>query len=240
MALTKVRLPVSDIAAISNGTSNVDIASAGSNVIVTAAGVVAATFGSAANTLSLPTTVVNLDGVENIDMTVSAGASGTMEAIASAIRLWSTSAHSLILGANNLAGLTVGTDGKVTLGVEGTGATHLVTKGYVDTNSGVGTADIVATLANTGHVSIPNSTGNNLIINWGVTAAINNSAATPVTFSQAFPNAAFVAFATRNRAHTGSSNAGEAVDVSSLTTSGMNINPWFGTSSPVYWMAIGY
>ena len=233
MALTKVRLPVADIQAISNGNTNVGISIAGGDAVVTVGGNTKATFGSSANTLSQPTTVTNLDGVENIDLTVAAGATGVLEAIAASLRLWTTSAHTLVLGANSTAGLTIATDGKVTLGAEGTAIGHLVTKAYVDNAAGVIPA--TATMASVGHVSIPTTSGN-LIVNWG-TVSGNNSSLIPVTFNQAFPTAAFVAMAARVSTTT---SLDRSVNVADLSTTGMNIRNNTSTSTSVYWIAIGY
>jgi hypothetical protein len=236
MPLTKVRLPVADIQRISNGSSNVDIPTASGNVTVTATGVLAATFGSTANTLHRPTVVTNLDDVENVDLTVSGGATGVLEAIASAIRLWTTSGHTLILGANSIVGMTIGTDGRVTLGVEGNAASHVVSKAYVDAAAAAAIAGITASLTSPGHISIPTNTSP-LIINWGITANLSKSFEN-VTFDEAFPNAALAAFCSTRMNNNSSVNASL---VDNVTTTGMTVRQTQGSpSSPVYWMAIGF
>jgi hypothetical protein len=192
MALTKVRLPVADIQNISNGNSKVEIATASGDAVVTVAGTTVGTFSSSG--LDLGGLTVVADTLEGEIVSLSQGAvASKIEAAVSQGIVGTTSAHPFSLIANAIEGLSIATDGKVSLGVEGTANGHLVTKEYVD--NAAGASGNTATLASEGHVSIATTSGD-LIINWG-TVSGDNSSLIPVTFNQAFPTAAFVAVAVR-------------------------------------------
>ena len=82
--------------------------------------------------------------------------------------------------------LTVGTDRKVTLDVQGTADKHLIDKKYVDDQFGASTAQ----LTENGYQKLPNG----LILQWGTTAAGTDNTGNPattgilVTFPIPFPN----------------------------------------------------
>lgn len=238
MALTKVRQPVADIANISNGTSSIDIASAGADAIVSIAGAVIGTFSSTGLDLNTGLTLVSdVITTESVGLTTVAGASATLETTLTQGRLRTTSAHQLALGANSLDGLTIETDGKVTLGVEGTEVGNLVTKAYVDnaaTTLAVQIADVVLTESTNGSITIPSSTGNDLILNWGTTASF--SGLQSVTFNTAFPNGFLGAVV--SRVTTGDFEA--PAHYGSATTTGMTLRQTGGTATPVSYFALGY
>ena len=239
MALTKVRPPVSDISEISFTTSSVVIPSAGGDINIDVAGV---------NIMDLSSTTVLVDPAitleaelfsgEQILLDTVAGAGITFETQGALARLLTTTAHPLELGANSITGLTIATDGKVELDVDGTAANHLVDKDYVDTQVATATAgsDFDFNALTNGSFTVPNDTVTPWIINWGVSPSISNTA-TAVTFNKAFPNAAFVGIACRQN---GTSSLESAAHVNTLTTTGMNVVNSGGTSSPVGYIAIGY
>lgn len=239
MALTKVRSPVADIDTISNGTTNIDIASSGADAIVTVAGTTVATFAATGLTFEagLTLTVDNIVG-EEIDLSTTAGATASITTTAAQLEIETTSAHPVVLGANSIDALTIETDGQVTLGVVGDASGQLVDKNYVDTLIATVPllADTVTSLTDPGSLVIPNSTGTDFVINWGVTASISNTQ-TAVTFDTAFPNACFLGIACRQNA---GASLESAAHVKDITTSGMNVVNSGGTSSPVGWIAIGY
>lgn len=239
MALTKARSPVTDIDQMGFGTTTVVITSSGGPIDVDVAGV---------NILDLTSTTAIFNPVipvtaddfnsEVVTLTTSGGAGAVLETQATLASLRTTTAHPLEIGANSITGLTVATDGKVELDVVGTATNHLVDKNYVDTLIALQTAlaDTTATAATNGSISIPNSTGTEIIFNWGVTASISNTQAA-VTFDTAFPNAAFIGLATRQN---GTASLESSAHINTLTTTGMNVVNSGGTSSPVGWIAIGY
>lgn len=237
MALTKVRLPVADIEQISNGNSNVDIASSGGDINAVVAGVTVGTFNATGldlGALTLAARIISARDVNLLNGTVAT----QLHSDATEGVLGTTSAHPLSIIANNVEAFLVETDGQVQLGVEGTATNHLVTKSYVDANAGVAASGFVANTSVNGSLTIPNSTGNDLIINWGITNSINEaSGAVAVVFDKAFPNSFLHAQVSRNIASNG---AEEGVNVAGGSTTGMNIYPSYGISSPVYWLAIGY
>jgi hypothetical protein len=232
MALTKVRLPVADIESISNGTSNINIATEDGNAVVTVGGTTIGTFSSTGLNLGGLTLIVDTLQGEIVSLSQGAVASKIEAAVSQGVA-GTTSAHPFSLIANAIEGLSIGTDGRVSLGVQGNANGHLVTKQYVD--NAAGATSTTATMASEGHVSIPTTSGN-LIINWG-TVNGNNNNLIPVTFNQTFPTAAFVAMAVRVSTST---SLDRTVNVANLSTTGMNIRNNTNTSTPVYWMAIGY
>jgi hypothetical protein len=237
MALTKVRLPVADIAAISSGTSGVTILSAGGNIDVNVAGVDVLDLTSTTATVGV-TLIADVITGEAISLATAGGAAASIATGLSSLTVQTTSAHTLVLGANSTTGMTVGTDGKVTLGVQGTAATHLVNKSYVDTAIALAPAltDMVFAATSPGSLTIPNSTGNDLIINWGITASLSNTFAT-VTFDTAYPNAVLCALATDVIGPTREASS----HVNAVTLTNMQVvQSGSGASRPVYWLAIGY
>ena len=237
MALTKVRLPVADISAISDNDSNVTVDDAGGTIDVVVNGATIASFDATGVDLGVLAASLQTLAAQDVDV-VNGTVVGQVHADAAEVLIGTTSAHPTTIMANSIDGLEVGTDGKVTLGVEGTGVGHLVTKAYVDAAVALGLTltSVDSTVASSGHITIPNSSGNDLIINWGVTAPISNTQAA-VTFDEAFPNACFVAMATRQN---GTASLESAAHVNTITTTGMNVVNSGGTSSPVGWIAIGY
>ena len=237
MALTKVRLPVADISAISDNDSNVTVDDAGGTIDVVVNGATIASFDATGVDLGVLAASLQTLAAQDVDV-VNGTVVGQVHADAAEVLIGTTSAHPTTIMANSIDGLEVGTDGKVTLGVEGTSVGHLVTKAYVDAAVALGLTltSVDSTVASSGHITIPNSSGNDLIINWGVTAPISNTQAA-VTFDEAFPNACFVAMATRQN---GTASLESAAHVNTITTTGMNVVNSGGTSSPVGWIAIGY
>jgi len=121
--------------------------------------------------------------------------------------------------------------------VQGTSGGHLVNKTYVDSVAS-SAASTVATIAGTGQISIPNSTGNNLIIKWGQTNG--SGALTQVTFASAFPNAIFIALDAPVM-NTAASSDGQ-FGVYDLQLTGFKINQAnkSAATNPWCWLAIGY
>lgn len=239
MALTKVRPPVTEISLIDSGTTAVTILSAGGNIDIDVAGVSVLDISSTAVTVA-PAITLDADLItgESVVLATAAGAGATLDTAATLARLLTTSAHPLELGANNLTGLTIATDAKVELDVEGTAINHLVTKAYVDavSTSGVQTADIEATTATTGSISIPNDTGNNIIINWGSNGSVANNSVTAVTFDTAFPTALLIGLC----CSTTQANHDGTMSVISKLTTGMSVHSSLDKSSGFDWIAIGY
>jgi len=239
MPLTKVRPPVTDISLLSNTTTQINIPSAAADIDIDVAGINVMDIGSTTIVVD-PAVTLDSDLItgEQYTMATAAGASATLETQAALARLLTTSAHPLELGANSITGLTIATDGKVELDVEGTANNHLVSKLFVDTAiAGVtGSADFDFNAITNGSFSVPNDTANDWIINWGVSPSISNTQ-TAVTFNTAFPNGAFVGIACRQN---GTSSLESAAHINSLTTTGMNVVNSGGTSSPVGYIAIGY
>jgi len=234
MPLTKVRPPVSDINEISRGTSRVTIPAAAGNIVVTVAGTQIAEVsptGIDLGVLSLlageiDTTHVHIEesGIHAHLLTLG----GTEGAVGTA------TPHPFGIYANSLKGLNIETDGKVTLGEQGTASGHLVNKAYVDA---IEAAIVISesSLASNGHLRLSTNSGD-LIVNWG-TVTGNNSVLLPVTFDEVFPNAPVCAVATRVSPST---SLDRSVNVSSVTTTGMNIRNNTSTSTDVYWLAIGF
>jgi hypothetical protein len=239
MALTKARLPVVEVHTMDFGTTTVDIPTTSGPIDINIAG---------HDNLDLTTTTAIFDDLvtvtannlvtELVTIAESGGVTAHLQAHATNAHVGTTSAHPFIVFANGLAALSLATDATVALGAEGTGPTHLVTKGYVDTADALGSvlSDIVVNNVINGSLQLPNSTGNDLILNWGVTATISNTQ-TAVTFDTAFTTTAFVGFATRQN---GTSSLESAAHINNLTTTGMNVVNSGGTTSPVGWWAIGF
>jgi len=238
MALTKVRVPVASISKIDSGTSNVNIASAGADITNTVAGTLIST--TSPTGVVYPATMrvtTPLITSEDVTLATTAGATARVKTTATKLQVGTTSAHVTELLANAIVALTLETGGKVQLPVEGTAANHLVTKAYVDAAAASASA-ITATLATTGTISIPNSTGTNFIIKWGVTNG--SGVLTQVTFAAAFPNAIFVALAVP--LHNSTANSDGWFGVYNKLTTGFQINQANrgGSTYPWQWVALGF
>jgi hypothetical protein len=240
MALTKARLPVIEVSQMDFGTTTVAITSTSGPIDIDIAGLdhVDMTTTTCIFDPLVKVTAVQLDG-EVFTMATGAGASATLQTTATEAQLGTTTAHPLQFLADSTLGLTVLTTGQVALGTEGSGVDRLVTKAYVDaaTSSGsVALADLVSNNVINGSVQIPNDTGNDLIVNWGVTGSISNTQAA-VTFDTAFPNTFFMGSATRQNA---TASEDSAAHINTPTLSGMNVVNAGGTASTVGWIAIGF
>ena len=237
MPLTKVRPPVTAISIIDSGTTKAEILNAGGDIDIDVGGVNVMDLTSTTATVAVTLAADAITG-EQILLSTQSGAGLTFETQATLARLLTTTAHPLELGANNITGLTIATDGKVELDVEGTSATHLVTKSYVDTQTAavVTETDFNHTQAATGHLDIPTSTGTNLVLNWGVNGVVPNNADTVVTFDKAFPNAFFGGLVTP----TTRANHDGTMEVFANTLSTMTVHSSLDKSSGFFWFAIGY
>jgi hypothetical protein len=239
MALTKVRQPVADINNVSFGTSELTITSSGGPIDVNIGGVAALDITATTMTVGTALTLISaLITGESIQLATGAGAEADILTDATDLTIQTTSAHPTIIGANSLTGLTVETDGQVTLAVVGDASAQLIDKNYVDTAVALLPALSAMVFAQTspGSLLIPNSTGDDFVLNWGITASISNTQAA-VTFDTAFPNAVFGGIACRQNA---TASLESSAHVNNVTTSGMNVVNSGGTSSPVFWIAIGY
>lgn len=239
MALTKVRSPVTDVSEMANGTTTVVITSAAGPVDIDIGGLDHVDMTTTTCIFDdLVTVTANSLQTESVSVDTAAGASATLETQAGLAKLGTDSAHPLELYANAITAMTVDTAGKVELDVVGTATNHLVDKNYVDLADAAASqlSDTVANTVTNGSIELPNSTGDNIIINWGVSATISNTQI-GVVFDTAFPNAAFVGHATRQN---GTSSLESSAHINSLTTTGMNVVNSGGTTSPVGWIAIGY
>lgn len=238
MALTKVRPPVTDISIIDNGTTEVNIPTAGADIDINVAG---------ANVMDISSTTVLIDPLVTLDadniageqvlLATTSGAALTFETQALLARLLTTSAHPLELGANNITALTVDTAGKVELDVEGTAVNHLVTKSYIDGLAGgaISTTDVVATLTSDGSVTLPTDSGD-LIINWGTNGVVGDGAVVTKTFDTPFTTAFFVGFASPS---TSANHDGTLAIISTGLTS-MDVQSSLDKASGFYYLAIGY
>lgn len=239
MALTKVRSPVSEISEMSLGTTEITIASAGGPIDINVSGVNIVDYTSTTVIYdpAIPVTAKDFN-TEVITIVTTAGASAVLKTTATEAVLETTTAHPLELGANSINGITIETDGKATLEVEGTAIGHLMTKAYIDnaaTTDSVQLSDLVSNNVINGSVQIPNSTGIDLILNWGVTASSVGS--TAVVFDTAFPTSFFAATATREIVAVG---ADATANYNTPTITGMNVVNTGSASSPVAWFAIGF
>jgi hypothetical protein len=239
MALTKVRLPVADIGAISDGTTDITILSTGGDIDMNVAGVNVLDLTSTDVTIGTGLTLVTetITG-ETVNLATAAGASATLRTTLSQAELETTSAHPLVLGANSTDGLTIGTDGRVSLGVVGSLAGQLINKDYVDTAVAAlpGNSDFVFSATTPGSLRIPTDGANDFILNWGITAFLSEAKET-VTFDTAYPNAMLGGMATRI---TGNSSRQDAAHVNPLSTTQMEVLQTGGNSSQVFWFAYGY
>ncbi len=238
MPLTKVRLPVADIAAISNGTSTMTVLSAGGDMDLNISGANVIDFAETAITIDdLVTLVANTITGESFLPQTTSGAQGKVETGATEFTVGTTSAHTVDLIANNIPTLTLETDQKVTLATVGTAGTHLIDKDYVDTATGTQGGQETATT--TGQIIIPGTT-NDIIFKWGVKSGTGDRTITFADDTAAFPNAIFTAVATPTS--TGSANSDGWNGVENLSTTGFDWNTANrgSYSGSINWMAIGF
>ena len=243
MALTKARPPVTEISQMLNGTTQVDIPNAGADIDIDVAGNNVIDLGQTSITVDdLVQLVVNDIAGRVMTQSFPAGAAGAVQVNATEMEVGTTSLHPLELLVNSTPLLTLLAGGEVSLANVGTAGDRLIDKDYVDNLVGSGggavtPADIVANLTTNGSIQIPTSAGDEFVINWGVTAPLNN-ASTTVTFDTAFPNAIFTAYATRENGDTGVENA-PGCDL--LTLTNMRVVQTGGSSTDrVFWLALGY
>jgi hypothetical protein len=235
MALTKVRAIVADISLLSNGTTQIDIPSAGGDVDIDIGGAAAVDISATEFTIDDALTLIaNLMTGENITLATGAGATVVLKTTGTEASLITSSAHALDLGANSVTGLTVETDGKVTLPVAGTASDQVMDKAYIDAGDvAAGQATVTATAD--GSATIPGDT--DLIIKWGTATGTGDRTE---TFGVAFPNAIFTVVATPQS--TGSATSDGWNGVESIATTGFNWNTANRGSytGAVGWIAIGY
>lgn len=239
MALTKVRSPVTDISLLSLGTTDIEIESAGGPIDINVAGNDIVDYTSTTVIYDPAIAVTAKDfNTEVITVDTTAGANAVFQTTATEASIETTTAHPLELGANSTLGMTIETDGKTTLEVEGTAIGHLVTKAYVDaaiSTNVLTLANVVVNDVINGSLVLPNSTGNDLILNWGVTASIAGiGSPVTVTFDTAFSSSFFAGSATRVLA-----NGEAAAHYFNPGTTTMQVVNTGSASSPVAWFAIG-
>lgn len=239
MALTKVRPPVTEISELANGTTIIDIPTSASDIDVDVAGLDVIDLGQTTITVDdlVTMTVKNVIG-EILTLATSGGAAGILQTDANKLEIGTTSTDPVEIISDNVARLTVQAGGPVTLGSQGVADTDLINKLYVDTSASSLTvllADMISANTTTGSIVIPNSTGNDLIINWGQTASIASTSEV-VTFDTEFPNAIFVGFATRNIVTQGDN----ACHAGNYSLTQMTISQTGSGASTVAWLAIGF
>jgi hypothetical protein len=237
MALTKARPPVTEISEMANGTTDVTISSAGGPIDIDVAGSDFMDIGPT-NILVDPAVELEADDImtEDIAIQTTSGAEGVVRTEAAKMEIGTTNSNPVELLMNDTPSLTLETDGKVTLGTQGTDPTDLVDKSYVDAQAAV---ELVTTLAATGQVALPNSTGDDLIIKWGSESGTGNRT---VTFGTAFPNAIFVVFCQPQGTVAAASDGWWRVHT--VSTTGFTFNaaaaPGASFTDDIYWLAIGY
>lgn len=239
MALTKVRPPVTAISKLDNTTTVIDIPGAAADIDIDVAGLDVIDLGQTTITIDdLVTLAVQNVLSELMTLQTAGGAEGTVETGATEMKIGTTTLDPLEILTNAIPRMTVAATGAVVLGVTGVNADELVDKNYVDTSSpnlSIALADLIVSNTTTGSAQIPNSTGNDFIFNWGLTASISSTSEV-VTFDTPFPNAIFVGFATRNIVTQGD-NAAHAGNYT-LTT--MEVSQTGSAASTVAWLAIGF
>ena len=220
------------------GSTVIDIPNTGGpiDVDVAAQNVVDLTASTAIFDDAITVTANNFAG-ESIALSTSGGAVGDVFTDATSMEVGTTSVHPLELIANSISGLIVGTDGRVSLNTTGNSSAHLVDKDYVDTEITGVSSSFIATIAADGALSIPVSTGDDLLMKWGLDTGSGNRT---ITFASAFPNAIF--FVTGTPTAVGSANSDgwygvDTVGVSSFIWNAANRGSYSGD---LYWFAIGY
>lgn len=236
MALIKARPPVTAVSTLENTTTKIDIPSAAGPVDIDIAGLnVLDLTATTAIFDDLVTLTANLFTGESIILSTSGGASATMVTEATKGKVGTITAHILELLQNDIARMTLNTDGSVALATVGANADELVDKNYVDTNSGVTASSIVAVNAKPGSIRIPTSLGTDFKINWGETGILNNATSTE-TFNLTFESSGLVGFATRNSASSGDDNAAH---VGNFTTTTVDVTS-AGDGTSVFWVVMGF
>lgn len=239
MALTRVRSPITAIDEMSFGTTSIVIPSTGGPIDIDVTGLnVMDMTSTTVDVDDLVTLTANLFATEVVTLATSGGAEGTIFTDATTMTLGTTTPHVTNIQADGVVGLTALVTGQVALGTVGSGVDRLVDKDYVDTADALALSlsNITATIASTGSITIPNSTGNDLIINWGKNGSVANNTNTVVTFDTAFTSAQFVGFAqpTTSQNHDGTMET----FTQGLTT--MTIHSSLDQTSAFDWLAIGF
>lgn len=239
MALTKVRPPVTAISKLENTTTVVNIPTAAADIDIDVAGLDVLDIGQTEITVDDLVTLISKNILtELMAIKTAAGAEGVVNTNATEMKVGTTTLDPLEILTNNIPRMTVAATGAVTLDIVGANGDELVDKDYVDTSSpasSVALANLIAANTTTGSVQIPNSTGNDLIINWGQTASIASTSEV-VTFDTPFPNAIFVGFATRNIVTQGDN----ATHAGNYSLTQMTVSNTGSAASTVAWLAIGF
>jgi hypothetical protein len=237
MALTKVSALVSEISKLLFGTTKVEIASSGGPIDIDVAGI---------NVVDITTTEVTLDALvtlitdkiisETILIGTPAGADARLATSATETKMGGTTSFPVEILQNNIPRLTIGTDGKITLDIQGTATNQLIDKAYVDAAA---PDPNTVTVATNGQIIFPNPGGDDIIVKWGVKTGSGSRTITFADDTAAFPNAISTVLATPQ--NTGSANSDGWWGVESLATTGFVFNSAnrgsYGGS--VNWIAIG-
>lgn len=220
MPLTKAQPPVTAINELIFGTTNVDIPSAGADIDVNVAGVDVADISSTVYTIDdLVTLVARKLTAEVITIATSGGSDGILQTDATKMQVGTTDSTPLEVLMNNIARLTVQTDGKIALATVGTAADELIDKNYVDAGD-ASAAVITNTAATIGQSGLDDGT-NEVILKWGIIAGAGTP--TTVTFASAYPNALFVVVLTPQDA--GTANSDGWFNTTNRSVTGFDIIP---------------
>lgn len=239
MPLTKVAPPVTNISQMAFGTTVINIPSAGADIDIDVAGTDVADISDTGLVVddAIEVTARDILG-ELITLATSGGAGALLRTTASLMEFITTTAHPAVFGANNNQNLIAEIDGTVTLDTSGSAVDSLIDKAYADAIAAAAPTlnDMDATAADPGHITFPNSTGNDLIFNWGTNPSVLNNSQTVVTFEQAYSSAFLIGLVTP----TTSDNHDGTMEVfaNSLTT--MTIHSSLDHSSAFAWFSIGF
>jgi hypothetical protein len=229
-------LPVAEIAAISDGTTDVTIAGPGGDIDINVSG---------ANVIDIAETIITIDDLvslvakaiisESIILSTAAGADGRVATNATVMHVGTTDTSDLELRVNSIPVLTAESTGKVALATVGTLGNQLIDKDYADNLS---SGDPSTTSATSGQLLIPTS-GDDIIIKWGVKSGTGSRAILFSDDTAAFPTAIYTVIATPQ--NTGSANSDGWWGVESLATTGFTWNSANRGSyaGNVNWLAIG-
>lgn len=236
MALTKVKVIVAEIAAITNGTTDIDIPSAGGDIDVNVSGADVIDIAETSITIDdLVTLVVQNISSEILTLATQSGAEGLVQTTATDMEVGTTNTNSLALMVNSVPGLTLDSTGKATLATVGTLGAQLIDKDYVDAATpGAATA----TSAVSGELTIPTA-GDDLIIKWGVKSGTGSRTITFSDDTSSFPTAIYTVVVTPQ--NTGSANSDGWWGVQDLDQDGFLFNSANRGSyaGNVNWLAIG-
>lgn len=236
MALTKVKVIVAEIAAITNGTSTIDIPSAGGDIDVNISGADVIDIAETSITIDdLVALVVQNISSEIITLSTTAGSDGVVQTTATEMQVGTTDTTDLDLMVNSVPVMSLDSTGKVTLNTTGTLGDQLIDKDYVDAATpGAATT----TSATSGQLLIPTS-GDDIIIKWGVKSGTGTRIVTFADETAAFPSALYTVVATPQ--NTGAANSDGWWGVESLSVTGFTWNSANrgGYSGNVNWLAIG-